>query len=96
MGTHSEPRGQYLIVASACRLEREDKYQPRLTVPRLETVDGLPRSQSFPGLNPLVRDPRCSAALGDRSGPQPGRRMLATLQDLIRTMPIAVSRFSRP
>ena len=53
MAAHSERRGRYLIEASAYRLGPEGKYQPRLVMTRLETSDGLPRSQSFPGLSPL-------------------------------------------
>ena len=53
MAAHRERRGLYLIEASAYRLSPEGKYQPRLMMTKVETTDGLPRSQSFPGLSPL-------------------------------------------
>lgn len=53
MAAHRERRGLYLIEASAYRLSPAGRYQPRLMMTRVETVDGLPRSQSFPGLSPL-------------------------------------------
>jgi hypothetical protein len=53
METHTEQHGGYLIEASAFRLRHENKYQPRLTMTRLPTGDGLPKSQAFPGLRPL-------------------------------------------
>lgn len=53
MAMHRESRGQYLIEASAFHIPGGGKWQPRLTMTRLACEKSLPRSQSFPGLNPV-------------------------------------------
>jgi len=53
MSIHREERGQYLIEASAFHVRTGNKWQPRLTMTRMQNPQELSKSQSFPGLTPL-------------------------------------------
>lgn len=52
MPVRREARGEYLIEASAFHLPVGDKWQPRLTMTRLNAGNKHGKMQSFPGLKP--------------------------------------------
>ena len=72
MPTHREEHGQYLIEAGAFLLPGENKWQPRLTMTRLQCEKKLPRSQAFPGLTAIF----ATAKGATRYATDLGRRMV--------------------